>query len=276
VAVEHATDRWRLSTPACPCGNHSLATLAHRHRSRPVTVRGTRSGRRAGCRESKAAIPARWTESPSCCAVDRRRCVAFHQPSWFDLCDERHTARRRDSRRSATRGILGLPSRRPAGFVIDRRWRRSFHQSCVVRPLALPRIVETYHLKTVLDLRNDPDKQTSVEREREVLTALGVRHVHVPMDPDPTLDEIDEAAKVLLDEDNWPILVHCHHGEGRSVMMAAIFRVLYQDKSVDEALRLSARLPEGLMFVENFARTGITPDNFKADRMREYLEQHAR
>jgi protein tyrosine phosphatase (PTP) superfamily phosphohydrolase (DUF442 family) len=150
------------------------------------------------------------------------------------------------------------------------------YQSCVVRPLALPRIVETYHLKTVLDLRNDPDKQTSVEREREVLTALGVRHVHVPMDPDPTLDEIDEAAKVLLDEDNWPILVHCHHGEGRSVMMAAIFRVLYQDKSVDEALRLSARLPEGLMFVENFARTGITPDNFKADRMREYLEQHAR
>lgn len=160
---------------------------------------------------------------------------------------------------------------------VDHRFREidadRVYQSAAIPPRALERFVSEHHIKSVLDLRNDTSRDDDIAREHEELTRLGVHHAHLPMSPDPQLDEIDRAARFLLDEDNHPVLVHCHHGEGRSVMMAALYRVLSEQTDFDTAVWRTARLPEELMFLNWVVPASFAEDNFKVDRMRSYVER---
>lgn len=51
----------------------------------------------------------------------------------------------------------------------------------------------------------------------------------------PDLVDAVAALDALTDEANWPVYVHCLHGEDRTGMIAAMFRVRKQDWSPDDA-----------------------------------------
>jgi tyrosine-protein phosphatase OCA1 len=74
-------------------------------------------------------------------------------------------------------------------------------------------------LKTVVNLREEFPQDKD-------LIPQGVRYVYLPIKDEhaPT----DEQAKAFLDlvskPENWPILVHCHGGEGRAGVMSALVR----------------------------------------------------
>ena len=116
----------------------------------------------------------------------------------------------------------------------------------------VPRNVDRYHIKTVINLQHEePDpllrrplaRQGEDPRERVVpATRREVRAASRPTSSRPSnqLDmvppAVEEFLKVLDDESNYPILLHCKAGLHRTGRLTAIYRMEYQGWSPGEAL----------------------------------------
>lgn len=74
-------------------------------------------------------------------------------------------------------------------------------------------------LKTVVNLRQEFPQD-------ENLTPPGVRYVYIPIkdEHEPTEEQARKFIEVASNPDNWPLLVHCHAGEGRAGVMSALVR----------------------------------------------------
>src|SRR5690349_27812 len=91
--------------------------------------------------------------------------------------------------------------------------------------------LEKLGIRTVINLRffnsdEDEVKGTSLRTERtKILTwSIGDRHVI-------------EVMKLLGKTENGPFLIHCQHGADRTGLMTAMYRILEQGWTPDEALR---------------------------------------
>lgn len=91
-------------------------------------------------------------------------------------------------------------------------------------------------IKTVLNLRRfDRD---AIARERQALTARGIRHVHVPIRYFPRGDNsIDHAVNVLSDTTLQPVYVHCKHGHDRCGTVVGLYKVRHHGWSAEAAYR---------------------------------------
>jgi protein tyrosine/serine phosphatase len=74
-------------------------------------------------------------------------------------------------------------------------------------------------LKTVVNLRAE------FPQDKDLLPD-GVRYVYIPIKDGhaPTVEQGNEFIATVSDPANWPVLVHCHAGEGRAGAMSAIAR----------------------------------------------------
>ena len=75
----------------------------------------------------------------------------------------------------------------------------------------------------MLDLREEPVR--ALEAERGALETAGVRYVNLPTPQIPTDDTVDAFLELVQQDGALPILIHCEHGRGRSVLFAAIYRI---------------------------------------------------
>jgi len=104
--------------------------------------------------------------------------------------------------------------------------------------LPLERIVEKYHIKTVLSLM--PEGFRAEAMEQQVLAAKGVRFERIPIstsksqgEKSKTVEEflsarmplVEEAAEFLADPNNQPVFVHCQAGRHRTGAVVAVFRL---------------------------------------------------
>ncbi|MGH9441282.1 MAG: fused DSP-PTPase phosphatase/NAD kinase-like protein [Thermoanaerobaculia bacterium] len=86
-------------------------------------------------------------------------------------------------------------------------------------------------VKTVLDLRSG--HADSEEAGKTVL-----RFLRVPMRAwSARDDQVVAALRILSDPSNRPILVHCQHGADRTGMILALYRVVVQNWTKEDALR---------------------------------------
>jgi len=110
--------------------------------------------------------------------------------------------------------------------------------------------VKQYHIRTILNVQDeypDPDLHASfwsrrTIKESELCRQLGVRYIHlmptllprhlVPAQRPPAIEQL---LAVLDDEENYPVLIHCHAGLHRTGILTAIYRMEYQGWSTDEA-----------------------------------------
>ena len=112
--------------------------------------------------------------------------------------------------------------------------------------------IERYHIKTVINLQHEqpdpllPDRWLGKGKvlESELCRELGAKYVLIKPDvlpPDNRLDvlppAVDEFLKLLDDESNYPILLHCKAGLHRTGRLTAIYRMEYMGWSPGEALR---------------------------------------
>jgi protein tyrosine phosphatase (PTP) superfamily phosphohydrolase (DUF442 family) len=118
--------------------------------------------------------------------------------------------------------------------------RDAVYQSAAMPPSPLLKKVARYGIRTVIDLRKDCPE---VEAERAALAGSGVRHVHLPSNQVPAPDTVARFLEVMDDPDDLPVLIHCTHGEGRSVLFSAIYRMEYEGWSNEEARRATRVLP---------------------------------
>jgi protein tyrosine/serine phosphatase len=96
--------------------------------------------------------------------------------------------------------------------------------------------LEKFGVRTVINLRffNNDKKEvegTSLRTERVKILTWDIDDEHVV-----------EVMRLLRNPDNGPYLIHCQHGADRTGLMSAMYRVLEQGWTVDDAL---AELTDG-------------------------------
>ncbi|OGS00809.1 MAG: hypothetical protein A2V88_17485 [Elusimicrobia bacterium RBG_16_66_12] len=102
-------------------------------------------------------------------------------------------------------------------------------------------------IKTILNLENADERRREVEalariearREASGLPRRHIESLNVPMSGvwRPSFANIDDALAVLGDPAKAPVLVHCRHGEDRTGVVVAAYRVEIERRlSLDEAV----------------------------------------
>jgi hypothetical protein len=113
------------------------------------------------------------------------------------------------------------------------------YRSAWLAPDALAQIIETYQIRSVVNLCN-PDEMTPQqwEGERRAVAGAGATLHAVPL---PNSVEVDSKAwaahlAILANPDNYPMLVHCQHGVTRTSMFLTAYDVINRHKTAEESL----------------------------------------
>jgi protein tyrosine/serine phosphatase len=89
-------------------------------------------------------------------------------------------------------------------------------------------------IRTIVNLR-------ALHSDRDELSGTGLRYVHIRCNAwHPEQEDVTRFLKVVQNRDNWPVFVHCQQGADRTGMMVAVYRMVEQGWSADDAM---AELP---------------------------------
>ncbi len=122
------------------------------------------------------------------------------------------------------------------------------YQSAAMPPARIIDVMNARGIQTVFDLRDsEPDL---VAAERAAVEKAGLAFVHVPMSAtEPTQADMDRFL-VAMKSAKQPSLVHCQHGQGRSVLAVSVWRIEEEGWSNEAAFLATSRLPEELHFLD--------------------------
>jgi protein tyrosine/serine phosphatase len=144
-------------------------------------------------------------------------------------------------------------------YVYDRHINHNFmaitegkvYKSGVIPPDEIADYVKKYKIKSIVDLRfpgtgddvNNPEVPAELTAEKEAIAKIpGVNYFNDGSDQVPKQENLDKFFKIMDNQDNYPVLIHCYHGIGRAQMYSAIYRIEYEGFSNDEA-RSKAAFP---------------------------------
>lgn len=91
-------------------------------------------------------------------------------------------------------------------------------------------------IKTVLTFDNQPKR---VAEEQQFLKEAGIESISIPWSgwDDPDDETIRKIHQVMDSPERQPILVHCKHGQERTGVVLATWRISRQNWNVDQAYR---------------------------------------
>ncbi|HKQ77604.1 MAG TPA: tyrosine-protein phosphatase [Blastocatellia bacterium] len=77
-------------------------------------------------------------------------------------------------------------------------------------------------IKTIIDLREDPESYARRSAER-----AGLRYINIRLNAKrpPTEAESDNFLQLVNDQKNWPVFVHCAGGRHRTGVLLAVYRM---------------------------------------------------
>lgn len=107
----------------------------------------------------------------------------------------------------------------------------------------LENLKEKFQIKTVIKLNFEEEeaKGTNEKYEEEKAKDISVRVVNAQTPPStksikfyqaPDYANIQRAVNELEDKNNWPIYIHCSHGQDRTGLVVALFRVMNTNKEI--------------------------------------------
>lgn len=172
-------------------------------------------------------------------------------------------------------------------YVYDRHINHNFmtitegkvYKSGVIPPDEIADYVKKYHIKSIVDLRfpgtgddvNNPEIPSELKAEQEAVAKLpGVNYFNNGSDQVPKQENLDKFFKIMDNQENYPVLIHCFHGIGRAQMYSALYRIEYEGWSNDAARRHAAD-PFPLMF-SSFDDGKPKGDYLKAYKSRKQLQ----
>ena len=96
-------------------------------------------------------------------------------------------------------------------------------------------------IKTIVSFRH---RTTVMDEERNLAQALGIRWINIPMYYfwRPSDAQIRQFLVITGDSANRPIYLHCRQGKNRAGIMIAIYRMVYQGWSAEDAYAEARRL----------------------------------
>ena len=93
------------------------------------------------------------------------------------------------------------------------------------------RSLEAAGVKTVINVRHDHD-------DSNLLTGTKLKYIWIPTRPwNPKVDDLVPFFKVIQDQKNWPVFVHCWKGDDRAGFYVAAYRIVVDGWSRDDAIR---------------------------------------
>jgi protein-tyrosine phosphatase len=115
--------------------------------------------------------------------------------------------------------------------------------------------------KTDLDLEDD---RGAVEREAQSARELGLHMISMPMSGFwvPNDAEVGQIISILADPNNYPIFVHCQHGEDRTGLIVGLYRVFVEHWSRQDAYEE--------MRAHGFHRSLIALDHYFKEKTRHH------
>ena len=142
-------------------------------------------------------------------------------------------------------------------YVYDRHLNHNFmtitegkvYKSGVIPPDEIADYVKKYHIKSIVDLRfpgtgdedNNPEIPAELTAERNAVAKLtGVNYFNNGSDQVPNQKNLDLFFKIMDNQKNYPVLIHCYHGIGRAQLYSAIYRIEYEGWSNEEARHKAA------------------------------------
>jgi protein tyrosine phosphatase (PTP) superfamily phosphohydrolase (DUF442 family) len=91
--------------------------------------------------------------------------------------------------------------------------------------------LEEMGIKTIVNLR-------LLNSDRDEIEGTDLAYVHIQMEAwRAEEDEVVEFLRVVLDPERTPVVVHCSYGADRTGAMCAVYRVVVQGWSKEEAIR---------------------------------------
>jgi protein tyrosine phosphatase (PTP) superfamily phosphohydrolase (DUF442 family) len=135
-------------------------------------------------------------------------------------------------------------------------------KSGAIKPDEIESYTSKYHIKTVIDLRNEVSKQYPSELEADAIAKInGVNYVNIRSRQVPDKNQLKTFFEILDNEDNYPVLIHCYHGLGRTMLYTALYRIEYEGASNEEARSKTRFIVESFFHDSSFA-TGTDKGNF--------------
>lgn len=86
------------------------------------------------------------------------------------------------------------------------------------------KILKEMGVKTIINLEDNED---ALQTEKVIARDLKMRWISSPMSSEiyPTDEQLNDILSALTDEDNFPIFIHCKHGEDRTGLIIGLYRV---------------------------------------------------
>ncbi len=90
------------------------------------------------------------------------------------------------------------------------------------------------HIKTVINLRGEDESTREEETEAQ---AAGLRYFSEPLPGfgRPKDEQVEKVLAIINDAQNWPVFVHCHHGEDRTGTIIAVYRITHDGWTLEQA-----------------------------------------
>ncbi len=120
--------------------------------------------------------------------------------------------------------IFGLPGLPNAGRVAP-----GFFRGAQPEPEGY-KTLKAMGIKTVINLR-------SKHGEKQAVEAAGMQSIEIPINTIKGMDiaTVNKVLSIMTDPDNQPVFVHCKHGEDRTGVIVAIYRMEVDGWSLSDA-----------------------------------------
>ncbi len=91
--------------------------------------------------------------------------------------------------------------------------------------------LQSLGVKTVVNLR-------TMHSDRDQCQEAELEYVHITVQAwEGEDEEVADFLKVVLDPENQPVFLHCHHGADRTGVMCAVYRIVVQGWTKEAAIR---------------------------------------